>query len=131
MGVEDRFSGGSSQLRAKFCVCYPFMMRFTINFAAAVTAWAATATCAATSLIRSDISGTCSEDLGQLGKKLSNSAKIYCPGSPEFEKASTRWSVLDAPKVNIVVVPGTEQDVAITVCICMNASRIISNEIAF
>ncbi|KAH6993264.1 hypothetical protein EDB82DRAFT_170307 [Fusarium venenatum] len=91
------------------------MMRFTTMLAAAVTAWATTATCAATPFIRSEISGTCSEDLGQLGKKLSNSSKIYCPGSPEFEKATTRWSVLDAPKVNIVVVPGTEQDVATTV----------------
>jgi hypothetical protein len=83
--------------------------------AAAATVWATTATCAATPFIRSDTTGTCSEDLGKLGKKLSNSSKIYCPGSPEFEKATTRWSVLDAPKVNIVVVPGTEQDVATTV----------------
>jgi hypothetical protein len=90
-------------------------MHFTTMLVAAVTAWAAKATCAATPFIRSDISGTCSEDLSQLGEKLSKSAKIYCPGSPEFEKATTRWSVLDAPKVNIVVVPGTEQDVATTV----------------
>ncbi|KAJ4002667.1 hypothetical protein NW752_002511 [Fusarium irregulare] len=90
-------------------------MHFTIKFLATVTAWAATATCAATPFARSDAAGSCSEDLGQLGKKLSKEAKIYCPGSPEFEKATTRWSVLAAPKVNIVVVPGTEQDVAKTV----------------
>lgn len=92
-------------------------MHFTTKFLATVTAWAATATCAATPFARSDAAGSCSEDLGQLGKKLSKSAKIYCPGSPEFEKATTRWSVLAAPKVNIVVVPGTEQDVARTVSV--------------
>lgn len=96
-------------------------MHFTMKLVAAVIAWAATATGAATPFIRSDAAGTCSGDLGQLGKKLSKSAKIYCPGSPEFEKATTRWSVLDAPKVNIVVVPGTEQDVAKTVSDFMSA----------
>jgi len=99
------------------------MMYFSMKFLATVTALAATATCAATPFARSDAAGSCSEDLGQLGKKLSKSAKIYCPGSPEFEKATTRWSVLAAPKVNIVVVPGTEQDVAKTVCVSRRSFR--------
>ncbi|GES66583.1 FAD-dependent oxygenase [Aspergillus terreus] len=54
-------------------------------------------------------------NLDQLKAKLSSAAKIYCPGSTEFEQASTRWSVLDAPEVNVVVVPGTEHDVVETV----------------
>lgn len=46
---------------------------------------------------------------------LSNSTLIYLPGTPEFIAASARWSVLDAPTPNIVVVPGTENDVVLTV----------------
>ncbi|KAF5238384.1 hypothetical protein FANTH_10331 [Fusarium anthophilum] len=90
-------------------------MHFSSKVFAALTAWSTAVTCATTPFARSDAIGTCSEDLSQLGKKLSKSAKVYCPGSAEFEKATTRWSVLDAPKVNIVVVPGTEKDVATTV----------------
>jgi hypothetical protein len=89
-------------------------MRFSIRLLAALAAWTVTATCAATPVVSSDAAGTCSEGLSQLGKKLSKSAKIYCPGSAEFEQATTRWSVLEAPKVNIVVVPGTEEDVVKT-----------------
>jgi hypothetical protein len=54
-------------------------------------------------------------DLTGLAGKLSATAKIYHPGSEGFEAASTRWSVLDEPTVNVVVVPGTENDVAETV----------------
>ncbi|KAM0559928.1 hypothetical protein ACHAPJ_003878 [Fusarium lateritium] len=91
-------------------------MQFSIKLLVALTACAATATCATTPLVvRSDAAGACPQDASQLGKKLSKSAKVYFPGSPEFEKATTRWSVLDSPKVNIVVVPGTEKDVAETV----------------
>jgi hypothetical protein len=54
-------------------------------------------------------------NLTGLGAKLSPTAKIYYPGSEGFEEASTRWSVLDEPRVNVVVVPGTEDDVAETV----------------
>ncbi|KAL4865193.1 hypothetical protein BDV12DRAFT_200385 [Aspergillus spectabilis] len=41
--------------------------------------------------------------------------QIYFPGSDEFEAATTRWSVLESPTVNIVVVPETEDDVVKTV----------------
>ncbi|KAK2761671.1 hypothetical protein FQN54_001499 [Arachnomyces sp. PD_36] len=50
-----------------------------------------------------------------LASKLSPAAKIYLPGSDDFETASTRWSVLEAPKVNVVVVPGTADDVSETI----------------
>ncbi|KAM0315215.1 hypothetical protein ACHAPQ_011641, partial [Fusarium lateritium] len=89
-------------------------MRFSIRLLAALTAWTTVGTCAATPAVSNDATGTCSEGLSQLGKKLSRSARIYCPRSAEFEKATTRWSVLEAPKVNIVVVPGIEEDVVKT-----------------
>lgn len=55
------------------------------------------------------------DDLKALGAKLSHTAKVYYPGSSGFKNITTRWSVLEEPKVNIVVVPGTENDVAETV----------------
>ncbi|KAL4728692.1 FAD-linked oxidoreductase chry5 [Fusarium chlamydosporum] len=54
-------------------------------------------------------------DYKALSKELSASAKVYFPGSDDFETASTRWSNLDVPTVNIVVVPSTENDVVETV----------------
>lgn len=51
----------------------------------------------------------------ELIKHLSDSAKVYLPGSSEFEAASTQWSQLETPNVNVVVVPGTPDDVAQTV----------------
>ncbi|RBR04649.1 uncharacterized protein FIESC28_11514 [Fusarium coffeatum] len=50
-------------------------------------------------------------DYKALSKELSSSAKVYFPGSDEFDAASKRWSNLDTPSVNIVVVPATENDV--------------------
>ncbi|KAK7398253.1 hypothetical protein QQX98_012366 [Neonectria punicea] len=50
-------------------------------------------------------------DFKALSEKLSSSAKVYYPGLDDFAKASTRWSNLDIPTVNIVVVPNTENDV--------------------
>lgn len=54
-------------------------------------------------------------DMTELQNKLSNSAKIQHPSSTEFSDASARWPRLDEHKVNVVVVPGTENDVAETV----------------
>ncbi|CAI7586539.1 unnamed protein product [Penicillium glandicola] len=54
-------------------------------------------------------------DLVALGKKLSSSAQMYFPGSTLFTDLTTRWSALAEPKVNVVVVPGTEKDVVETV----------------
>ncbi|KAA8641456.1 hypothetical protein EYZ11_002260 [Aspergillus tanneri] len=69
-----------------------------------VAAWAVSAACAK----------GCNSTR-ELGAKLSQNAKIYCPSSAEFKEASIRWSNLDIPKVNVVVVPGTEKDVVETV----------------
>ncbi|KAI0446132.1 putative FAD-dependent oxygenase [Xylaria telfairii] len=51
----------------------------------------------------------------ELKKLLSPATAIHLPGSDEFEAATTRWSELDTPTANIVVVPATEDDVARTV----------------
>lgn len=50
-----------------------------------------------------------------LREVLSPAAEIHLPGSAEFDAASTRWSVLEVPTVNIAVVPATEDDVVETV----------------
>lgn len=56
-------------------------------------------------------------DLKSLSGRLSNTSQVYFPGSSGFINATTRWSVLDEPEVNVVVVPGTENDVAEIVCL--------------
>lgn len=79
--------------------------------ALALTAWAAVAAA-------NTLQGNCpigDDDLKQFGNRLSSTAKIYFPGSSGFTNATTRWSALEEPKVNVVVVPGTENDVAETV----------------
>ncbi|KAB8235698.1 hypothetical protein ETB97_010246 [Aspergillus alliaceus] len=90
------------------------MYPFKIEVATALAVWAITSAGLSTN---NSLHGLCprGNDLGELGGKLSSTAKVYCPGSEGFKVASTRWSVLDAPKVNIVVVPGTENDVVETV----------------
>ncbi|TQS33289.1 hypothetical protein Golomagni_06374 [Golovinomyces magnicellulatus] len=54
-------------------------------------------------------------EYNELGKSLSNKAKVYFPCSEGFADAKARWSTLAAPDVKIVVLPGIEQDVAATV----------------
>lgn len=93
-----------------------------IEAVAALAASAVPAFCLSVPVAR-DLRGICprgDDDLKELGAKLSRTGKIYFPGSTEFEQASTRWSVLETPTVNVVVVPGTENDVVETVgCPCL------------
>lgn len=93
-----------------------------IEAVAALAASAVPAFCWSVPVAR-DLRGICprgDDDLKELGAKLSRTGKIYFPGSTEFEQASTRWSVLETPTVNVVVVPGTENDVVETVgCPCL------------
>lgn len=63
-------------------------------------------------------------DYKTLSKELSSSAKVYFPGSDEFDAASKRWSNLDTPSVNIVVVPATENDVVKIVSLLLHAHRL-------
>jgi hypothetical protein len=51
-------------------------------------------------------------DVRTLAPKLSTAAKIYLPGSSEFTNHTARWSSLEAPTPNVVIVAGTDQDVA-------------------
>ncbi|GAP93388.2 putative FAD-dependent oxygenase [Rosellinia necatrix] len=50
-----------------------------------------------------------------LTNSLSSDAGVFFPGSDEFQAATTRWSELDTPTVDIIVSPATEEDVARTV----------------
>ncbi|KAI6353213.1 hypothetical protein MCOR25_009109 [Pyricularia grisea] len=63
------------------------------------------------------LSGVCPRDTeyAKLGCSLSPESKMYFPGSAEFTAASTRWSNLAPPTVDVVVVPATEDDVSKTV----------------
>ncbi|GAW22033.1 hypothetical protein ANO14919_115680 [Xylariales sp. No.14919] len=51
----------------------------------------------------------------ELKNSLSPAAAIYLRGSKEFEAKTARWSELDTPTANIVVIPATEDDVVDTV----------------
>ncbi|KAJ5684724.1 uncharacterized protein N7477_001069 [Penicillium maclennaniae] len=92
------------------------MYRLKLEVLTAIATWAFTAV-SSPSLGCDYLDGLCprDDDLRALGAKLSSTAKVYYPGSSGFENITTRWSVLEEPKVNIVVVPGTENDVAETV----------------
>ncbi|KAH7377538.1 FAD binding domain-containing protein [Cadophora sp. MPI-SDFR-AT-0126] len=74
---------------------------------AAFSAWAAAAVCGATSVpvVARGV------NYNQLSAKLSASAKIYLPGSELFNEYTARWSNVSTPTANVVVVPGTENDV--------------------
>ncbi|KAI5460754.1 hypothetical protein BGZ63DRAFT_387709 [Mariannaea sp. PMI_226] len=87
-------------------------MRF--SFLALLAGWSATS-CAKTPVSNSEVEGKYPDDLDGLAKKLSKLAKIVFPGSDQFDNASARWSVLNAPHVNFVVIPATEEDVSETV----------------
>ncbi|KAH8803017.1 hypothetical protein F5884DRAFT_494268 [Xylogone sp. PMI_703] len=91
------------------------MYRCKMETLMVVATWAVAATCQNVPLLsREDLPQSFSYVTG-LGEKLSHLAQILYPGSEQFEAASARWSVLDAPQVNVVVVPGTENDVVETV----------------
>lgn len=58
-----------------------------------------------------------SPNWNMLQSELSSSAQLYFPNSTEFGPATARWSVLDEPTAEVVVVPGTENDVAVAVSV--------------
>ncbi|RYP42549.1 hypothetical protein DL768_010321 [Monosporascus sp. mg162] len=51
----------------------------------------------------------------ELFQRLSSKAQVYFPESGGSAAATARWSVVSTPEVNMVVVPGVENDVAATV----------------
>ncbi|KAI0108551.1 FAD binding domain protein [Nemania sp. FL0031] len=84
-----------------------------MEIATAVLAWAISSTCRNLPA-SNNLFGICPrQNLGsELQARLSANAQVYYPDSSDFATATKRWSVLDAPQVNIVVVPSTEEDVA-------------------
>ncbi|KAJ0165215.1 6-hydroxy-D-nicotine oxidase [Colletotrichum tanaceti] len=81
----------------------------------ALAAWTFASASLSLPVARQLLGGICARDTADLGERLSPTAKIYQPETAEFTAASTRWSNLNAPKPNLVVVPGTENDVVETV----------------
>lgn len=55
-------------------------------------------------------------DVQSFAKYLSKNAQIYVPDDSQFKTYTVRWSNLEAPTVNVVVLPGTEADVSQIVC---------------
>jgi hypothetical protein len=89
---------------------------FQLEVFAALAAWSLTSAAASTPLPGNDLAGKCPiNGVDDLVKQLSKEAKLFFPGSDDFLQATFRWSSLDVPKVNMVVVPGIEKDVAVTV----------------
>jgi hypothetical protein len=54
-------------------------------------------------------------DVKLLSPFLSKTAQIYLQDTEQFKTYTTRWSNLETPTINLVVVAGTEQDVATVV----------------
>ncbi|CAK7199574.1 hypothetical protein SEUCBS139899_002255 [Sporothrix eucalyptigena] len=80
-------------------------MRFQVPFLAAFT-------------FDSAVAAVCKPipiDSSALLAKLSSGAYILNSTSSEFAEAAARWSSLDAPSPNLIVVPATEEDVVQTV----------------
>lgn len=59
-----------------------------------------------------------------LASRLSSTSSIILPGSSDFNDTVARWSNLEPPTANLVVVPGTEDDVVQTVSIAHMYSMI-------
>lgn len=93
-----------------------------MGMATAVAAWALTAVCQNTPIGRNCNRNNWprgSPDYSQLQSQLSPGAQIYYQNSTQFDEATKRWSALDEPSPNVVVVPATEHDVVVTVCLSL------------
>lgn len=93
---------------------------------AAAAAWAINSACQNVPAAQDWLGSICPSrtiDAEKLGVKLSPTAKIYRSGSEEFGIAAKRWSSLKTPKVDVVVVPTTDEDVAESV-IAFNPRRV-------
>ena len=51
----------------------------------------------------------------QLGPRLSRHAALYFPNNPQFTNLTDRWSLSAQSEFAVVVVPGVDNDVAVTV----------------
>ncbi|KAI1155314.1 FAD binding domain protein [Nemania diffusa] len=87
-----------------------------MEVAAAALAWALSSTCRNLSAHNNFWCLCPRQDVTTaLQERLSAGAQIFSPGSTGYAQATTRWSVLDTPNINIVVVPSVENDVVETV----------------
>ena len=97
---------------------FTYMRRLKMEVVTAVAAWAMRSACENLPTARDLLGGVCPPaaiDIETLKTKLSPEAKVYWPGEDEFADATTRWSNLELPNINVVVVPGTDEDVSQTV----------------
>ena len=92
-------------------------MRSLLKMEALTVVAALSSVCFSSPLVERDaqITGTCTANYGKLGKDLSDCAELYFPGTDKFAAATLRWSSLENPTINVVVVPCSEEDVSITV----------------
>lgn len=94
------------------------MVHLKMEVTMAMVTWAFASACQNTPVARNRLDGLHSQgnyDMNELRDRLSSTAQIWFSNSTQFENATLRWSLLREPKVNVVVVPGTENDVAETV----------------
>lgn len=93
------------------------MLRPKMAAVTAVAAWALTAACENMPVGHAWLHDVYrrNTDYQSLQSELSSGAQIIFPNSSQFDAATTRWSALDEPQPNVVVVPATENDVAVTV----------------
>ena len=94
------------------------MRHLKMEVVTAVAAWALRSACENLPTARDLLGGVCPRgaiDIEDLKATLSPEAKMYWPGEDEFADATTRWSNLELPNINVVVVPGTDEDVSRTV----------------
>jgi hypothetical protein len=94
-----------------------FSRLLTSSAAAALVSLLSVVSCGPTSaandvFARTPVNGI---DVKQLSPYLSKTAQVYLPNTSQFTQYTTRWSNLETPTINLVVVAGTEQDVAATV----------------
>ena len=54
-------------------------------------------------------------DIKELAKNLSKNAQVYVPSDEPFAALTVRWSNLEPPTPNVVVVAAVEEDVSQTV----------------
>ncbi|KAM0332090.1 hypothetical protein ACHAQA_002361 [Verticillium albo-atrum] len=89
-------------------------MRFNLEVFTALAVWSVISTARSAPEGPDWLGGACPKDkeLATFAKRLSSNAKIYFSGSDEFVVASTRWSNLEAPTVDLVISAGTAKDVS-------------------
>jgi hypothetical protein len=90
----------------------PSSKRLKMEIITAVVAWGLSAVCQI-SATPQWLAPLCAHNTSaELASKLSASAQVYAPGSGGYTEATSRWSVFEAPEINLVAVPGVEDDVA-------------------